>query len=341
MEPGLDTSFLGFAPLFRLNGFDAPLFRLNGFDAPLLRLNGFDAPLLRLNGLDPALFRSPGFDPASFFFDPPLFFSAFHFSCHFITSFKCSSMVLGAVSSFSSFSSVRRAISSAFFSSSSFILSLIPSASVPSALALSNKLASFSARLAAPLVVGAVDGAAVGGGFVGGTGVGGARVGGTGVGEAGVGGTAVSSLAFVAISDTTGAEVGFADGLGVTGAALGLGVGLEDTGETLGLDVESSKTMHRPPKPGKMRHLLSLEQQGTTAAPSSPSSHMSPLATQSDCPVVGLAVGSVVGFDVGDDVGAEVGPDVGPDVGALVGLEVGSGVALLARPVSKPATVAG
>ena len=151
------------------------------------------------------------------------------------------------------------------------------------------------------------------------------------MGGASVGRTGISSVAFVAISGTTGAEVGLADGSEVTGAVLGLEVGLDDTGEPPGLSVESSGAMHRPPKPGRIRHMLSLEQQGTIAMPSSSNSHMSPLAThsarESDCPVVGL--------------GASVGAPVGAPVGELVGLEVGSGVALLARPASIPATVAG
>ena len=170
------------------------------------------------------------------------------------------------------------------------------------------------------------------------------------VGGASVGRTGISSVAFVAISGTTGAEVGLADGSEVTGAVLGLEVGLDDTGEPPGLSVESSGAMHRPPKPGRIRHMLSLEQQGTIAMPSSSNSHMSPLAThsvrESDCPVVGLGVGlavvgETVGAEVGPNVGASEGAPVGAPVGELVGLEVGSGVALLARPVNKPATVAG
>ena len=67
------------------------------------------------------------------------------------------------------------------------------------------------------------------------------------MGGAGVVGTDVFSVAFVAISVTTGAEVGLADGSGVTGAsvgevdtgaALGPGVGLSDTGDEEGALVE-------------------------------------------------------------------------------------------------------
>ena len=88
------------------------------------------------------------------------------------------------------------------------------------------------------------------------------------MGGASVGRTGISPVAFVAISETTGAVVGFADGSEVTGAVLGLEVGLDDTGEPPGLIVESSGAMHRPPKPGRIMHLLSLEQQGTIAMPS-------------------------------------------------------------------------
>lgn len=162
--------------------------------------------------------------------------------------------------------------------------------------------------------------------------------------------------AIVVGSMVVGANVGALLGTGV-GTFEGMAVGIKVEGEEVGAPVGaalgkadgdsdsvtvglngSSVVTHRPPSPCSMKHVLSLEQQGTMALPSSSSSHLSPEATHvvgskdgeadgtCEGEVVGLSVGESVGDTEGDSEEVAVGDNDGDDVISIVGFKVGLAV---------------
>lgn len=160
-----------------------------------------------------------------------------------------------------------------------------------------------------------------------------------------VGFVVVGTAVGASLGMDVGALEGVAVGLKVDGAEVGATVGasLGDTdgdsdSVTVGLSVGSSVVTHRPPSPCSMKHVLSLEQQGTTASPSSSSSHLSPEATHvvgsNDGEADGTCEGKAVGTDEGEAVGGVEGDEEevtdgdndGDDVIGTVGLKVGLAV---------------
>ena len=82
--------------------------------------------------------------------------------------------------------------------------------------------------------------------------------------------------------ETVGALDGFDEG-DSEAVAVGLGVGLS---------VGSLVVIHLPPRPGKIMHVLSIEQQGMMGASSLPDSHLSPEMAHVVGSNEGIAVGS-------------------------------------------------
>ena len=149
------------------------------------------------------------------------------------------------------------------------------------------------------------------------------------VGTAVVGSMVLGASVGTALSICVGVFEGMAVGIKVEGADVGAPVGAavgDDEGDseavTVGLRVGSSVLTHRPPRPCSMKHVLSLEQQGMMASPSSSSSHLSPAATH----VVGSNDGEADGMCEGEilTVGPELGTFDGSDEGDALGLLEGS-----------------
>lgn len=84
------------------------------------------------------------------------------------------------------------------------------------------------------------------------------------------------------VGETVGALDGFDEG-----ESEAIAVGLR-----VGLSVGSLVVIHLPPRPGKVMHTLSLEQQGMVASPLLPASHLSPETAHVVGSNEGIAVGS-------------------------------------------------
>ena len=95
----------------------------------------------------------------------------------------------------------------------------------------------------------------------------------------------------VVVGGKEGALLSSTDALVFSAALVGRIVGL-----TVGLSVGSFLVTHRAPRPSSIKHMLSLEQQGTMGASSSSSSHSNPGATH----VVGWNDGELECLEEGD-----------------------------------------